>query len=106
MPASWIVGIRIEQMPLTTFLLLLIAGALLLCAAVLLSINRKVRVEIQHSLLTEELVAHLSRIATALEESRTPNSEEVAAHVLRRWSETSHNRASGKVRQMPSPSQR
>jgi len=47
--------------------LLAVGNALLLVAAILLAFARRRRVTLQRSLVSDELMAHLSRIADALE---------------------------------------
>ena len=55
------------DVPMTSFQLLVAGGALLICAAILLAVRRKTRVVMEHSVVTDELMAYLARIANALE---------------------------------------
>jgi len=93
---SWMVG-----MPLTSFQLLVAAGALLICAALLLAVRQRMRVTMERSLLTDELIIYLGRIADALEQQRTPSTDEVTVAVMRRLEEMGNAKANGKVREMP-----
>jgi hypothetical protein len=88
------------DVPLSSFQLLALGGGLLLCAALLLMIRRKTRVEVESSIVTEELMAYLARIANALEAQRTPTGEEVTADVLRRLQDIANAKPTGKVREM------
>jgi len=94
--ANWMASI-----PLTSFQLLLAAGVLLICAAVLLGLRRQTRVTVERSLLTDELMIYLGRIADALEHQRTPTTDDVTVAVMRRMEEMGNAKANGKVREMP-----
>ena len=88
------------DLPLSSFQLLVAGGALLIFAALLLLVRRKSRVEVESSVVTEELMAYLARIANALETPReTTTKEELTAEVLRRLQEIS-NAKNSKVREM------
>jgi hypothetical protein len=88
------------DVPLSSFQLLVAGGVLLICAAVLLLMGRKSRVELQSSVVTEELMAYLSRIANSLEALRVPSTEETAAEVLRRLQDIANSKSNSKVREM------
>jgi hypothetical protein len=89
------------NVPLTSFQLLAGGAGLLICAATLLMVRRKSRVEVESSVVTEELMAYLARIANALEGLKATSSEEITAEVLRRLQEIANSKAIGKVREMP-----
>jgi hypothetical protein len=91
----------VPDVPLSSFQLLVAGGALLICAAILLGMRRKMKVEMENSVVTEELMAYLARIANALESPRTPTGEEISAQLLRRIAEKEEGRLNGKVREMP-----
>lgn len=81
--------------------MMLMGGGLLLAAALLLAVRRKTRVTLENSLMTQELMIYLSRIADALEKLDPPSSEEVTANVLKRLEEIAHAKPNGKVREIP-----
>jgi hypothetical protein len=87
--------------PLSSNQLLLIGGALLFLAAILLSVRRTTRVSLRGSPLTEELMIYLARIANALERPQGPSTDEVAAEVLRRLEKLASAKPNGNVRQIP-----
>ena len=93
---NWMMSI-----PLTSFQLLVAGGALLICAAVLLALRRQTRVTVERSLLTDELMIYLGRIADALEHQRTPTTDDVTVAVMRRMEEMGNAKANGKVREIP-----
>lgn len=81
--------------------MLIMGGGLLLAAALLMAIRRKSRVLLENSLVTQELMIYLSRIANAVERLQAPSTEDVTANVLRRLEEIAQaNKANGKVREM------
>jgi hypothetical protein len=88
------------EVPLTSFQLLTVGGGLLLCAALLLMVRRKSRVEVESSVVTEELMAYLARIANALEGLQVPSSEAITKDVLLRLQEMANAKTTGKVREM------
>jgi hypothetical protein len=88
------------EVPLTSFQMLALGGGLLLCAALLLMVKRKSRVEVESSVVTEELMAYLARIANALEGLQVPSSEAITKDVLLRLQEMANAKTSGKVREM------
>lgn len=89
------------SVPLTSFQLLVAGGALLICAAALLGLRRRTRVTVERSLLTDELMIYLGRIADALERQRGVSTDEVTVAVMRRMEEMADAKANGKVREMP-----
>jgi hypothetical protein len=81
--------------------MIVMGGGLLLAAALLMAIRRKTRVTLENSLMTQELMIYLSRIANALERLEPPSSDDVTANVLRRLEEIAHAKPNGKVREIP-----
>jgi len=98
MLGMWETGIDV---PVTSFQLLLSAGALLTFAAILLGFRRKPRVEVESSAVTEELMAYLARIANALEGIQVPSSEAITKDVLLRLHEIANTKPNVRVREMP-----
>lgn len=94
----WKTGMSV---PITSFQLLLAAGALLVFAAILLGFRRKARVELESSAVIAELMAYLARIANALENQQMPSSEAITKDVLLRLQEIANAKPSVKVREMP-----
>jgi hypothetical protein len=88
------------DVPLSSFQLLAVGGGLLILAGILLLVRRKSRVEVESSVVTEELMAYLARIANALEAQQPPRSDEITADVLRRLQEIANAKQGGKVREM------
>jgi len=91
----------IQNVQLTSFQLLMAGGVLLIFAAILLGLRRRSRVQVESSIVTEELMAYLARIANALETPRTPTGQEIADQILRRAEERANDKRNGKVREMP-----
>ncbi len=89
------------DLPLSSFELLAAGGALLICAAILLGVRRRQRVELESSVVTEELMAYLARIANALEGLQVPSSDAITKDVLLRLQEMANAKPAGKVREMP-----
>ena len=89
--------------PLSSYQLLLMGGGLLILAAVLMGLRRKTRVTLESSVVTQELMIYLARIADAVERPQGPSAEQITAEVLRRLEETAAARAkpNGRVREMP-----
>jgi hypothetical protein len=85
--------------------LMLVGGLLLVLAGIMLAVGRKRSVTLSRSLLTDEVIIYLGRIANALEQPHvTPSTDQVAAEVLRRLEEIAAakgNVASAKVQPMP-----
>jgi|SRR5580700_9038342 hypothetical protein len=87
------------DLPVTSFELLVAGGALLVCAAALLSVRKKNRVVLESSVVTEELMAYLGRIANALERLQMPASDAITKDVLLRLQEMANVKQ--KVKEMP-----
>lgn len=87
--------------PLSSYQLLVIAGVLLVIAAVLMGVRRKTRIMLESSVVTEELMIYLARIANALEKGEGPNAEQITGNVLRKLEEIANARPNGKVREIP-----
>jgi hypothetical protein len=92
--------LQMGEIPLTSFQLLTIGGVLLVCAALLLLIRRKTKVEVDSSIVTEELMAYLRRIADALEAQRPPSTEQITGEVLKKLQEIANAKPGNKVREM------
>jgi hypothetical protein len=88
-------------LPVTSFELLAGGGALLICAAILLSVKRKSRIVVESSVVTEELMAYLGRIANALERLQVPASDAITKDVLLRLQEIANVKQGGKIKEMP-----
>jgi hypothetical protein len=89
------------DMPLSSFQMLVVGGGLLIFVAILLMVRPKSRVEVESSIVTEELMAYLARIANALENPREQTTkEELTAEVLRRLQEIAAVKPNAKVREM------
>ena len=65
-------------------ILLAVGAGLLIAAGLLLFLARRHRFALQRSVVTEELMVHLSRIADALERQAARPVDEVVAEALRR----------------------
>ena len=96
------------DIPLTSFQVLTISGALLLFATLLYALQRKKSVELERSLLTDEVIAYLARIADALERRPTvapgasaASTEQIVTEVVRRLEAISQAKLSTKVRPIP-----
>lgn len=90
------------NVPISSSQLLLAAGALLVFAAILLLlVRRKMRMEVESSAVTAELMAYLARIANALENQQMPSSEAITKDVLLRLQEIANAKPNVKVREMP-----
>jgi hypothetical protein len=88
----------LPEIPMSSFQLMVGAGALLIAAALLLGLRRTRNVTVQRSLLTDELMIYLGRIADALER----NAPEMAmTGIERRIEEREHPKLDGKVHEMP-----
>ncbi|HEX8872813.1 MAG TPA: hypothetical protein VF758_08610 [Candidatus Acidoferrum sp.] len=86
---------------LTSNQMLILGGVLLLFAAILLGMRRRTRITLESSLVSEELMIYLARIATALEHPAGPSREDVTADVLKRLEEIANAKPNGKVRTIP-----
>jgi hypothetical protein len=85
------------DIPTSSFQLIVAAGALLVAAAVLLGLRPRARnVALQRSLLTDELMIYLGRIADALERNAPPNKHLIISEIERRMADRG-----SKVQQMP-----
>jgi hypothetical protein len=86
----------------TSVELLVAGGVLLIFAALLLSAQRKTRMRLESSVVTEELMVYLARIANALEGTRAPSGEEISENVVRRLQGMAESKGnSGKTREVP-----
>lgn len=88
--------------PLSSYQLLLIGGALLILAALLMGLRRKTRITLENSVVTEELMIYLARIANAVERPQGPSAEEITVQVIKRLEEIANAKPNGKVREIPS----
>ena len=101
------VGGWVAEAPVTSYQLILAAGVLLVLAAVLLWLQKRSRVALESSSVSEELMIYLARIANALERPlpQGPSTEEVTREVLLRLEQMANANANakpnGKVREMP-----
>jgi hypothetical protein len=76
------------QLPFTSVQILVAGGALLFVAGLLLGLRRRNRVALQRSLLTDELMIYLSRIADAVERhADRPTVQQIAEMIERRIAE-------------------
>lgn len=73
----------LPDIPMSSFQLIVAAGALLIVAALLLGFRGTTNVTVQRSLLTDELMIYLGRIADALERNGPPNKEMIIADMER-----------------------
>lgn len=87
--------------PKSSYELLMIGGALLILAAVLMGLRRKTRITLESSVVTEEMMIYLSRIANAVERPQGPSMEQVTVEVLKRLEEMAKAKPNGKVREIP-----
>jgi LPXTG-motif cell wall-anchored protein len=80
------------QFPLTGWQMMVAGGALLFVAGLLIGWRRKNRVALQRSLLTDELMIYLSRIADAVERhADRPTAQQIAEMIERRIAEQQRN---------------
>jgi len=91
----------LADMPMTSEQLLVIGGGLLIVAALLLGFRRKTRIVLGSSVVTEELMIYLGRIANVLERPRGASAEQITVEVLRRLEELANAEPNGKVREIP-----
>ncbi len=91
----------LPDIPMSSFQLMVGAGALLIAAALLLGLRRTRNVTVQRSLLTDELMIYLGRIADALERTAPPNREMIIAEIERRIEERAEPKSKEKVHEMP-----
>src|SRR5271165_2159573 len=85
----------LPEIPLSSFQLMVGAGALLIAAALLLGFRRTRNVKVQRSLLTDELMIYLGRIADALERNAPPNQEMAMTGNERRIEQREHPNLNG-----------
>lgn len=97
-------GNWITETPLTSYELILAAGGLLALAAVLLWVQRRTRIAVESSGVSEELMIYLARIANALERPlpQGPSTDDVTREVLLRLEQMATAKPNGKVKEMPS----
>jgi hypothetical protein len=91
----------LAAVPLSSEQMILIGGTLLILAAVLLGFRRKTRMVLDSSLVSEELMIYLARIANALEKPSGPSQEQITTEVVRRLEEMASTRPNGKIREIP-----
>jgi hypothetical protein len=91
----------IQNGPLTSVGLIVAGGVLLVVAGFLAGVRRKTRIVVEHSVVTQEVMAYLARMTDALETSRPPDIDQLTGQVLRRLQEMSEARPNGKVREIP-----
>jgi hypothetical protein len=91
----------LPDIPMSSFQLIVAAGVLLIAAALLLGLRRTSNVAVQRSLLTDELMIYLGRIAEALERNSPPNKETILAEIEWRAEERTDRKSGAKVQQMP-----
>jgi hypothetical protein len=83
---------------------MLAAGALLVVAAALLWFNRRTRIALDSSAVSEELMAYLARIADAVERPapQAPNIDDITREVLLRLEQIANSKQqNGKVKAIP-----
>ncbi len=90
----------LQNASLTSVGLLVGGGVLLVVAGFLVGVRRKSRMVLEHSAVTQEMMAYLARMTDALERPRTPDIDQLAGQVLRRLQEMSETRPNAKVREM------
>ena len=82
------------QLPFTNLQMLVAGGALLFVVGLLLGLRRRNRValQLQRSLLTDELMIYLSRIADAVErQAERPSAQQITDMIERRIAEHQRN---------------
>jgi hypothetical protein len=76
------------QFPLTGWQMMVAGGGLLFVAGLLMGLQRKNRVALQRSLLTDEVMIYLGRIADAVERhADRPSAQQIADMIERRIAE-------------------
>jgi len=75
--------IWVPDMPLSSFQLLMAGGALLIVAGLMLGLRRTRCVALERSLLMDEVIIYLSRIADALEGNAPPSKAQIIAEIER-----------------------
>lgn len=86
---AWIIVATWDlYLPLSSFQMLVAGGGLLFVAGLLIGLRRKTRVTLQRSLLTDELMIYLSRIADAVERhAERPSGQQIVEMIERRIAE-------------------
>jgi len=80
------------QFPLTGWQMMVAGGGLLFVAGLLMGLQRKNRVALQRTLLTDEVMIYLSRIADAMErQADHPSAQQIAEMIERRIAELPRN---------------
>jgi hypothetical protein len=92
----------LPDVPMSSFQLIVAAGALLIVAALLLGLRRPRNVAVQRSLLTDELMIYLGRIADAMERNSPTDKETILGQIERRIGEETGNSGT-KLHRMPYP---
>jgi predicted secreted Zn-dependent protease len=87
--------------PFASVGLLVAGGVLLVVAGFLAGVRRKTRFVLEHSGVTQEMMAYLARMTEALEANKPPDIDQLTGQVLRRLQEMSETRLNGKVREIP-----
>ena len=97
------VGNWFADSSLTSYQLILAAGGLLVFAAVMMWVQRRTRIAVESSVVSEELMIYLARIANALERPlpQGPSPDEVTREVLLRLEQMANAKPNGKVKEMP-----
>jgi hypothetical protein len=85
--SEFVLSLGRYTLTITSFELLAACAILLATSAILLLLSRKNRVVVQRSLLTDELLAYLSRIASALESQAVRGTDPGIAEAIRRMDE-------------------
>lgn len=93
---SWI-----PSVPLSSMQLMVLGGSLLFAAGLLLGLRRRRTVTLQRSLLTDEIIIYLGRIADALERNAPVSKEEIVAEVERRVTENQAGKLTAKAHTIP-----
>ena len=91
----------LPDIPMSSFQLIAAAGGLLIAAAALLGLRRTNTVTVQRSLLTDELMIYLGRIADALERNAPASKQFLISDIERRLAERGDGKLNGKVQEMP-----
>jgi hypothetical protein len=91
MQSEFVFSLGSHTFAVSSFQLLVVSAILLGASAFLLLLSRKNRIVVQRSLLTDELMIHLSRIAEALEKqaARGESMDHSIAEAIRRAEERS-----------------
>jgi hypothetical protein len=91
----------VPDVPLSSFQLLIGGGALLILAGLMLGLRRTRRVSLERSLLTDEVILYLSRIADALERNAPPSKAQIIAEIERHAGQNLEPELSAKVHTIP-----